>query len=475
MAMRRYKRILAILFSGVMMMNITACTKNTVPKEEKKAKEKQEESVKEEKKETEFLQGITNLESAVYIPKPLDPIGEDGNPLGIPEEYLGYYTNGYYGYQIRQIDGYRLICEVVAFGYRISPSAIEVIDSKPEGLVCTFDPSLTEGTEFLLTKEGFNLEGVSYLLPETMFSFFDYTYDIVKEAGMDRYEERPIFQRFQLGEYQRADLPDPIYNLTYNDAETVSTEVMKSEPGMPSYEEYDKVLSDKITRVQSENTQPVKNRRDYEKYPKWIKYMPDSKYYIYGNPADEKIILMTVYTCQEAAFDEPYIAPDVNAGKAGTFDSTYAITEEEYAQEEAAQYWENGGGSGEKINNEFSIKIDLKYYYKKDGAYVLGSDQDYMDKTYFTMVSLNYDVPELIGMLKTSSVVLCGNPAAETGYKYFNLNCEKLKEGIATLESNMIRFGGSSEPFLDMIDGEHSVDLKAVSEEELLNAAVPLE
>ena len=70
---------------------------------------------------------------------------------------------------------------------------------------------------------------------------------------------------------------------------------------------------------------------------------------------------------------------------------------------------------------------------------------------------------------------MCDNSAAETGYKYFNLNCEKLKEGIATLESNMIRFGGSSEPFLDMIDGEHTVDLKAVSEEELLNAAVPLE
>lgn len=51
----------------------------------------------------------------------------------------------------------------------------------------------------------------------------------------------------------------------------------------------------------------------------------------------DKIILMEVLSGEEATYEAPYIAPDVNAGKAGTFDSTYLsdilemkeITEEE--------------------------------------------------------------------------------------------------------------------------------------------------
>lgn len=69
--------------------------------EEKEQKEEVEQEEKEQKIEYEL--GITNLENTEYVPRPLEKIGEEGNPLETSEDYLGYYSNGYIGYNIMSI------------------------------------------------------------------------------------------------------------------------------------------------------------------------------------------------------------------------------------------------------------------------------------------------------------------------------------------------------------------------------------
>lgn len=454
---------------------------NTKPKEQKVVEEETtKEDKKESKEEIEYVHGITNLENTKYVPRPLEKIGEEGNPLEISEDYLGYYSNGYIGYDIRQINGYRLLYDVVEFGYRTGSGSLEMIEESNGGLKCSFYPSMEEKTEFLLTSQGFSINNTDQLLPEPSFAIQDSTYYIVQEAGRNG-NEISNFLRYELGEYKKTELPKNIYNLTFNGAERVHPEAEK-EKGMPSWEEYDKVLQEKLNRVKGTNTQPIKNRRDHDKYPKYIKYIPTSKYYMNANELEnDKIILMEVLSGNEATYEAPYIAPDVNAGKAGTFDSTYAITEEERNQEEANQYWANGGNSAERLNSEYNIKVKLTTYYKEDGAYKDGFVGIADKKKIFTMASLNYDVPELVGMLIDDGNLLCGDDTS-SGYKYFNLDCTDVKNGKLTIKSNMVSFysvktegsESKSEKILELSDSSDTLEMQEITEEELNSMGIVL-
>ena len=450
--------------------------------EEQEEKKEQKEEVEQEEKEQkiEYELGITNLENTEYVPRPLEKIGEEGNPLEISEDYLGYYSNGYIGYNIRQINGYRLLYDLIEFGYRIGSGSIEMIEENSSGIKCSFYPSMEENTEFLLTPQGFSINNTDQLLPEPSLAIEDATYYIVQEAGKNG-NEISNFLKYELGEYKKTEQPETIYNLTFNGAERVHPEA-KKEKGMPSWEEYDKVLQEKLNRVKGTNTQPIKNRRDHDKYPKYIKYIPTSKYYVNANELEgDKIILMEVLSGEEATYEAPYIAPDVNAGKAGTFDSTYAVTEEERNQEEANQYWENGGNSSERLNSEYNIKVRLTTYYKEDGVYKEGFVGLADKKKTFTLANLNYDVPELVGMLIDDGNLLCEGDAG-SGYKYFNLDCTDVENGNLKIKSNMVSFysvksngvESQAEKILELSDSGDILEMQEITEEELNSKGIVL-
>lgn len=101
---------------------------------------------------------------------------------------MGYYSNGYVEYNIRQINGYRLFYDIIEFGYRTGSGSIEMIE--------------------------------------------DATYYIVQEAGKNG-NGISNFLKYELGEYKKTELPKIIYNLTFNGAERVNPEA-KKEKGMPS-------------------------------------------------------------------------------------------------------------------------------------------------------------------------------------------------------------------------------------------------
>ena len=117
------KALIAVLcmVMAVSIMN-TGCSGNTSKKEErhttetnnksnkdteeKKSEKASEKTEKDTKKNVKYECGITNLDSVEYVKDPSVPeVGEDGNPMNVPTDILGYYTNGNVGYDFREIDG----------------------------------------------------------------------------------------------------------------------------------------------------------------------------------------------------------------------------------------------------------------------------------------------------------------------------------------------------------------------------------
>lgn len=92
-----------------------------------------------------------------------------------------------------------------------------------------------------------------------MLEWTDYCYYLIPaNRGYSEDRVADTFKKYQLGDYIRADYPETVYNLTYNEAETVT------QYDADLYERYDNKLTEKRDKIQSTNTQPLTNRRDHD-------------------------------------------------------------------------------------------------------------------------------------------------------------------------------------------------------------------
>lgn len=206
------------------------------------------------------------------------------------------------------------------------------MDVTSEGVVINFTIGMDESADILLTKDGFTVDNTDQVTSSSL-EWMDYCYYLIpSNRGYSEDRVTDTFKKYNLGDYVKTDYPETVYNLTYNEPESVNTEDTEL------YERVDNKLTEKRNRIQSNNTQPLTNRRDHDNYVKYIKYIPTDKYYIKGDPSKkEPLLIMRVSTGKEACHKKDWSAGDVNEGKEGTFDSTYAITEDERAQEEAKE------------------------------------------------------------------------------------------------------------------------------------------
>lgn len=440
-------------------------TKDTEEKESKSSSE-------ETKKETKYEYGITNLDSVEYVKDPSVPeVGEDGNLMDVPLDILGYYTNGNVGYDIREINGTFLIGDIIEFGYRTKTFSADIMDVTSEGVVINLAFGTDGSTDILLTTDGFTIDNTDKVIKSSL-EWMDYCYYLIpSNRGYSEDLTADTFKNYQLGDYVRTDYPETVYNLTYNEPEVFDQEIQN-------------MIDEKKEKIQSINTQPLTNRRDHDKYVKYIKYIPTEKYYIKGDPSkQEPLLIMQVSTGEEACHKESWSAGDVNAGKEGTFDSTYAITEDERAQEEANQYWESGGSSNDEyINNEYDIGINLYGFVSADGKYI--TDGLYNPMIY--AVSLNYDVPELVGLTWKSDEALTqieGSMKDKSYANYFKLDMSDIDNGNITIESNFYIESViyKNEDKTDVLskrvfDGtkENKATLHAISEDELKEIGIDM-
>lgn len=498
------KALIAVLcmVMAVSIMN-TGCSGNTNKKEERhttetnnksnkdteeKTSEKaSEKTEKDTKKNVKYEYGITNLDSVEYVKDPSVPeVGEDGNPMNVPTDILGYYTNGTVGYDFREIDGTIILGDTIEFGYKTSPVAVNIMDVTSEGVVINFTIGMDESADILLTKDGFTVDNTDQITSSSL-ERMDYCYYLIpSNRGYSEDRVTDTLKKYNLGDYVKTDYPETVYNLTYNEPESVNTEDTEL------YERVDNKLTEKRNRIQSNNTQPLTNRRDHDNYVKYIKYIPTDKYYIKGDPSKkESLLIMRVSTGKEACHKKDWSAGDVNEGKEGTFDSTYAITEDERAQEEANQYWASGGtDNDEYVNGEYDIGINLYGFVNMGGKYIT----DGMYNSMIYVASLNYDVPELVGLTWDSDEALTEKEGTVTDKpyaNYFKLDMSDIENGNITVNSNFYRETvihkneDKTDAVSDSIfDGtkENKATLHAISEDELkaigidmdnLSASVP--
>ena len=499
------KALIAVLCM-VMSVSIinTGCSGNTSKKEEKhttetnnkdnkdteeKTSEKSSEKTeKDTKKNVKYEYGITNLDSVEYVKDPSVPeVGEDGNPMNVPTDILGYYTNGNIGYDFREIDGNFLMGDMIEFGYKTKNFYVNVMDVISEGVVINFSSEMYESDDILLTQKGFTVDNTDKAIASRLEEM-DYCYYLIpSNRGYSTDRVADTFKEYQLGDYIREDYPEIVYNLTYNEPESAI-----NADNTDLYEKVDNKLTEKRDKIQLTNTQPLTNRREHDNYVKYIKYIPTDKYYIKGDPSKkEPLLIMRVSTGKEASHKMEWSAGDVNEGKAGTFDSTYAITEDEKAQEEANQYWASGGtDNDEYVNGEYDIGINLYGFVNMGGKYI--TDGIYNSMIY--VASFNYDVPELVGLTWDSDEALTKKEGTVTDKpyaNYFKLDMSDIENGNITVNSNFYKETvihkneDKTDAVSDSIfDGtkENKATLHAISEDELkaigidmdnLSASVP--
>lgn len=147
-------------------------TKSTEKKESKSSSE-------ETKKETKYEYGITNLNSVEYVKDPSVPeVGDNGNPMNVPTDILGYYTNGNVGYDIREINGALLIGDIIEFGYRTKTFSADIMDVTSEGVVINLAFGTDGSTDILLTTDGFTIDNTDKVIKSSL-EWMDYCYYLI--------------------------------------------------------------------------------------------------------------------------------------------------------------------------------------------------------------------------------------------------------------------------------------------------------
>lgn len=270
-------------------------TKETVQEE---VIEKTMDETASEVSESAEVPNETNIETeeitfellASYEIEKLPQISENGNPYNFPVEKLGYYTNGYWGFDFKQINGDVLVCDKYEYGYLVSENdTFNIMDNNTFNISQVEDINgdvefADDGTFQLSRYQADFVERTQYLYAPDAYKNDPVYGDI---CILDKYGSIGVFQKAKLGEFKLTD--DVMWiRMHWNfDAQFYDY-------GMEYYNK------NSIT-----NSQPVANRRDHDKYPKYIKNIPTDKFYIYGNPnTDSSFWILKVRTVPQEGASE---------------------------------------------------------------------------------------------------------------------------------------------------------------------------
>lgn len=197
----------------------------------------------------------------------LEPVSEKGNPYNFDEKYLGYYSNNYWGMDLKQIDGENLIVDVYEYGYLLDENnPYPILDSKTFNVygdytLSEFDVIFNDDGTFQLTEEQATcVNNVMMMSYTSDLSYIDNVNGYYHDANAKNLGTMKFFKS--------DDKPDDTKKIDW----------------AGYYEEH-------------ENTQVLSNRRDNELYPKYIKHIPQHSVYICGDPeADDYFWLLEINT-----------------------------------------------------------------------------------------------------------------------------------------------------------------------------------
>lgn len=414
----------ACLLLGVLLMslNLFGCK----AKDEEKPKEKEnvvsEEQNKEQKETTTWED---EAEQTIYVDLEEVPnVSENGNRYGFEEKYLGYYTNGYFGMHLKQIDGESLKIDIYFCDYYWTDMCAAIMDEKTFNYMYFYEGGMEStvlqngiynsqsnkfDTNIVMKEDGsFSLDNTAQFTNVCQQYWGEMLMEL-HDLESQREGVLGIFE-YAFGTYVKQELPKGkmlnSWNLHYENMNN--------------------------TDCYYKNTQPLKNRISVDNYPKYIKYIPTEQYYIWGGDPlkKESFIIMQVFTGEGSGDSDGHNVLNKVVAK---FNAFY--------YEEARNSWYNGIYGANQVKEE-----KAEYIVYQDGTYA-----DWDTYTY-GFYNLNYEIPELLGLCDGScEPVVDGYEKADTDrlgngsngilqQRHIVMDTSKVNEGIITINNDFLEF-----------------------------------
>lgn len=216
----------------------------------------------------------------------IEPISEAGNTYDFNTDNLGYYTNGYIGFNFYQVQGDKIATDVFILDYFMgSCFNVDVID--PDTISFVYSTGTTDSqvdadghlftTGDDLTESTINLSDGQFIidstvkLQDTIPSSITqdnniYFWGIAKNFS-SIYDNQTIYDEMSLGLYEKKDS-------SYID-------------NLYCCNSYNPLIGSEYSGSYYENNQPVKDRLSQEQYPKYVKYIPQQGYYYWTESGNE--------------------------------------------------------------------------------------------------------------------------------------------------------------------------------------------
>lgn len=415
-----------------------------------------------------------------YEKEEMKEIGSEGNTYDFNEDYLGYYTNGYFALDLKQINGDVLIIDLFFYDYYFG----------------TMEASIMSADSFNFEYLYGNLQGSTVVRDGAYNSQYNTadTNIVIKEDGSFSFDKSAQFENALYGCLGEgiglfADL-DVITNAGeyYNSIrEFAFGTYFKSEQKYAyCLNAYNPALSDAgfewAEECYYENTQPLKDRIAQEQFPKYIKYMPTSKFYINGNPElKEDFILAQVFTAEGTGYS---IGSDEY-----NMDNKIKVRFTAFHYNEEQEFWMNSGNYGEKYNSSWRNSNEVQ------GKTIL-NDTD-LGETTINFYNFNYEIPNMLGLsmgkVHDEKVLADGYKKADSEDskgligingilkdRHVTLDTSRVSDGIITVNTDYLQLQ-CNEPYdfritYMVFDGtqEKTLQLQAIDEDVLLGYGLNL-
>ena len=148
--MNKYRCFLLFVGICMLMISIFGCA-NRKDNKENTSQEASEEKENDEKEHEKEKSWEDYAEQDIYVDFPkVEAVTESGNTYEFNEEYLGYYTNNYYGIHLKQIDGGTLITDLYFYDYYLTSVYAAVMDQN----TFNFEYFYNDGMEDTVVQSG---------------------------------------------------------------------------------------------------------------------------------------------------------------------------------------------------------------------------------------------------------------------------------------------------------------------------------
>lgn len=281
------RRIMSIILITMMVLSLTACGKSKEEKETSKeateetvTEEETPESVEETTKEEqeEYKQPVTYKEyvmEAMNIDLDnIEPVSESGNTYDFNTELLGYYTNGYIGFNFYQVQGDKIATDLFIYDYYMgSVFTNDVMDTNKFSFV--YSQGMTDAyadADGVIatdnnTETSITIENDSFLIDSTVK---------VKDLFNSITQGNHIYLYYLEESFQGEKTPYDILVLgKYEKQDSSYIDELKC----TNY--YDPLIGGEYSGSYYENNQPEGDRMSKEQSPKYVKYIPNSGYYVH--------------------------------------------------------------------------------------------------------------------------------------------------------------------------------------------------